>query len=254
MPPTDPELLALRRHAVLSRIAAAQGVEAHAATPQLLAVSKTFPAESVLALAASGQRDFGENYLQEALTKIAACRSAAPQLDLQWHFIGPIQSNKTRAIAEHFDWVHSIDRLRIAERLSAQRPSHLSPLQCCIQVNISEEASKSGVRPNELPALAQAMIRMPGLRLRGLMAIPEPVEDPRVQRLPFAQLRALLQSTNCQLGPKQAMDTLSMGMSADLEAAVAEGASWVRVGSALFGAREAPDAISASPSPQQKVG
>jgi len=248
----DRELLAHRRAAVLSRIAdalanapaacapvalAPADCAPVALAPALLAVSKTFPAEAVLALAAGGQRDFGENYVQEALAKIAACDAAAPHLGLRWHFIGPIQSNKTRAIAEHFHWVHSVDRLRIAERLSAQRPASRGPLQCCIQVNISGEASKSGVEPGELLPLVRAASELPGLRLRGLMVIPEAVADPAAQRIPFARLRELLRETNLQLRPDQAMDTLSMGMSGDLEAAVIEGASWLRIGSAIFGAR-----------------
>ena len=265
----EQEVLARRRAEVLARIARAAGLallgrdDAHtpvarsdAHTPvarsdvnapgarsvALLAVSKTFSAQAVLALAASGQRDFGENYLQEALGKMAACRAAAPHLDLRWHFIGPIQSNKTRAIAEHFDWVHSVERIKVAERLSAQRPAQAEALQCCIQVNISEEESKSGVHPGELLALVQAMLALPRLRLRGLMAIPEPNDDREAQRIPFARLRALLHATNRHLAPSMAMDTLSMGMSADLEAAVAEGSTWVRVGSALFGSRVTPPA------------
>lgn len=194
----------------------------------LLAVSKTKPAEQVREAHAAGLRDFGENYLQEALDK----QQALADLALVWHFIGPIQSNKTRPIAEHFDWVHSVDRLKIAERLSAQRPAHLSPLNVCLQVNVSGEASKSGCTPEQLPELAQAVSRLPHLRLRGLMAIPEPVDDPLRQREPFARLRELCDSLGLEL------DTLSMGMSHDLEAAIAEGATWVRIGTALFGARD----------------
>lgn len=194
----------------------------------LLAVSKTKPVSALREAYASGQRDFGENYLQEALDK----QSELGDLDITWHFIGPIQSNKTKAIAAHFDWVHSVDRLKIAERLSAQRPEGLPPLNICLQVNISGEATKSGCLPEELPGLASAIQALPGLRLRGLMAIPEPQDDPARQREPFAQLRELQASQNLPL------DTLSMGMSHDLEAAIAEGATWVRIGTALFGARD----------------
>lgn len=194
----------------------------------LLAVSKTKPVSALREAYAGGQRDFGENYLQEALDK----QSELGDLDITWHFIGPIQSNKTKAIAAHFDWVHSVDRLKIAERLSAQRPEGLPPLNICLQVNISGEATKSGCLPEELPGLASAIQALPGLRLRGLMAIPGPQDDPARQREPFAQLRELQASLNLPL------DTLSMGMSHDLEAAIAEGATWVRIGTALFGARD----------------
>lgn len=201
----------------------------------LLAVSKTFPAEVVRQAFAAGQHAFGENYVQEGIDKIHALADLRGQL--QWHFIGPLQSNKTRAVAEHFDWVHAIDRLRIAERLAAQRPASLPPLQVCIQVNISGEATKSGVAPAEVLALARDVSQLPGLHLRGLMAIPEPVGDFAAQRRPFAALRGLL-ATLREEG--LAVDTLSMGMSADLEAAVAEGATIVRVGTAIFGARHYP--------------
>jgi pyridoxal phosphate enzyme (YggS family) len=203
-------------------------------TVQLLAVSKTFPAEAVLEAVAAGQRAFGENYLQEGVDKIAAVAKALPESRLEWHFIGPIQSNKTRPIATHFDWVHTVERLKIAQRLSEQRPPELGPLNICLQVNISGEASKSGVTPDELPALAQAVAALPNLRLRGLMAIPEPQEDPELQRVPFARLRALAQDI---VKSGIHLDTLSMGMSSDMRAAVLEGASIVRVGSAIFGAR-----------------
>jgi pyridoxal phosphate enzyme (YggS family) len=201
----------------------------------LLAVSKTFPAESVIAAARTGQRSFGESYVQEGVEKIAQVRDAAPDLRLEWHYIGPIQSNKTRAIAEHFDWVHSVDRLKIAQRLSDQRPAALPPLAVLLQVNVSGEATKSGVAPAEVPALAQAVAALPRLRLRGLMAIPEPETDPGHQRVPFARMRAILGQLQA-IG--LAVDTLSMGMSADLEAAIAEGATIVRVGTAIFGARD----------------
>jgi hypothetical protein len=203
----------------------------------LIAVSKTFPADAVLALARCGQRHFGENYLQEALAKIDAVRAAAPDLQLAWHFIGPIQSNKTRPIAEHFDWVQSVERLKIAQRLSEQRPAQLPPLNVLLQVNISGEAAKSGVAPGELPALARAVAGLPRLRLRGLMAIPEPNDDPVRQRLPLAAMRRLFDEQ--QAAGFTDWDTLSMGMSADLETAIEEGSTMVRVGTALFGSRQA---------------
>ena len=200
----------------------------------LLAVSKTFGADAVLAAMRAGQAAFGENYLQEALDKIAFVKAAAPQHAPAWHFIGPIQSNKTRPIAEHFDWVHTVEREKIAARLSEQRPAGLPDLNICLQVNISGEASKSGVTPAELPALAHAVAQLPRLRLRGLMAIPEPETELTLQRAAFAQLRALYEQLKAE---GLALDTLSMGMSADLRAAVLEGATIVRVGSAIFGSR-----------------
>lgn len=201
----------------------------------LLAVSKTFGADAVLAAMRAGQAAFGENYLQEALDKIAAVKLALPQGAPVWHFIGPIQSNKTRPIAEHFDWVHTVEREKIAARLSEQRPAGLPELNICLQVNISGEASKSGVTPFDLPALARAVAQLPRLRLRGLMAIPEPETDVKRQRLAFAQLRALYEQLKAE---GLALDTLSMGMSADMRAAVLEGATIVRVGSAIFGSRQ----------------
>ena len=200
----------------------------------LLAVSKTFGADAVLDAMRAGQAAFGENYLQEALDKIASVKLAQPQGAPVWHFIGPIQSNKTRPIAEHFDWVHTVEREKIAVRLSEQRPAGLPDLNICLQVNISGEASKSGVTPAELPALARAVAQLPRLRLRGLMAIPEPETDVNLQRAAFAQLRVLYQQLKAD---GLALDTLSMGMSADLRAAVLEGATIVRVGSAIFGSR-----------------
>jgi len=197
---------------------------------RVLAVSKTQPAEAVRAAYRCGLREFGESYLQEALAKIAALRD----LPLCWHFIGPIQSNKTRAIAEHFDWVHSVDRAKVALRLSEQRPSGLEPLQICLQVNISGEDSKSGVTPAELPALAETVQLLPRLRLRGLMAIPAPATDPARQRAPFAALRRLLEQLR-PLAPQ--LDTLSMGMSDDLEAAIVEGSTVLRIGTGIFGRR-----------------
>lgn len=197
---------------------------------RLLAVSKTFPAEAVREAFAAGQKAFGENYVQEALAKI----TALGDLDAEWHFIGPLQSNKTRAVAENFSWVHSIDRARIADRLSAARPVGLPPLQVCIEVNISGEASKGGVTPEEAAALASHIRHLPRLKLRGLMAIPAPTEDPARQSMQFRHLRELQDQLNSQ---NFQLDTLSMGMSADLESAIAEGATIVRVGSAIFGAR-----------------
>jgi pyridoxal phosphate enzyme (YggS family) len=190
---------------------------------RLLAVSKSFPAAAIIEAAAAGQRAFGENYLQEAARKIDEVRAAAPQLRLEWHFIGPIQSNKTRAIAEHFDCVQSIDRLKIAERLSEQRPARLAPLDVLLQVNISGEASKSGVAPEETAALATAVARLPHLRLRGLMAIPEPDSSPERQRTPLAGMKRLYDELRAAGHP---FDTLSLGMSADLEAAIAAGSRW----------------------------
>jgi pyridoxal phosphate enzyme (YggS family) len=198
----------------------------------LLAVSKTFDATAVLEAQAAGQRAFGENYVQEALAKIEALAELRPPIE--WHLIGPLQSNKTREVAAAFDWVHTIERLKIAQRLSAQRPPGRPPLQVCLQVNVSGEASKSGVEPAALPALAKAVAALPGLTLRGLMSIPEPVEGFEAQRAPHRRLRELFEALRAD---GLALDTLSMGMSADLEAAVAEGATIVRVGSAVFGAR-----------------
>ncbi|WP_286785917.1 MULTISPECIES: YggS family pyridoxal phosphate-dependent enzyme [Pseudomonas] len=211
---------------------AAEAVQRDSQGISLLAVSKTKPAAALREAYAAGQRDFGENYLQEALDK----QRELADLPLTWHFIGPIQSNKTKPIAEHFAWVHSVDRLKIAERLSAQRPAGLPPLNICLQVNVSGEDSKSGCAAAELPALAAAVAALPNLRLRGLMAIPEPSDDLTVQRAAFARLRTLGEELELPL------DTLSMGMSHDLEAAIAEGATWVRIGTALFGARDYPQA------------
>ena len=274
-----------RHAAVRARIdAAARACGRAPEDVALLAVSKTFDADTVLALAATGQRAFGENYLQEALPKMAAVRdrwalrasgrSAGPSGHTEpaiagpswhtepaiagpsghtepatagpswhtepatagpsWHFIGPIQSNKTKAIAEAFDWVHSVDREKVARRLSEQRPEGLAPLQVCVQVDVSGEATKSGCDPSEAIALGAAIAAMPRLRLRGLMAIPAPTDDPGAQRAQFARVRAVFEAM-CAAGLP--VDTLSMGMSGDLEAAIAEGATIVRVGTALFGAR-----------------
>ena len=225
--------IASNLQAVRGRIAAA--AKACGRDPDdilLLAVSKTWPASCVAAAADAGQRDFGENYAQEGADKIAALT----QRDLVWHFIGPLQSNKTKTVANDFEWVHSIDRLKIAERLSAQRDVHLPPLSICLQVNVSGESSKSGVAPDALAELADAVSALPGLRLRGLMCVPEPSDDVALQRARFATLRQCMAELNAR---GLALDTLSMGMSHDLEAAIAEGATIVRVGTAIFGARQA---------------
>jgi pyridoxal phosphate enzyme (YggS family) len=196
----------------------------------LLAVSKTFAPDALREAYQAGQTCFAESYVQEALDKIAALQD----IPIEWHYIGPIQSNKTRAIAENFAWVHSVDRLKIAERLSEQRPAHLPPLQVCLQVNISMEASKSGAVPDEVDALAHAIAKLPNLKLRGLMAVPAPSDEIAAQRLPFAKLRELRDQLNRQ---GLQLDTLSMGMSHDFAAAIAEGATIVRIGTAIFGDR-----------------
>jgi PLP dependent protein len=216
----------------IARACHAAGRPAQSVT--LLAVSKTFDATQVRLAHAAGQREFGENYVQEALAKIDAL--ADLRSDLRWHLIGPLQSNKTRVVAERFDWVQSVDRLKIAQRLAEQRPPALAPLQLCLQVNISGEGSKSGLLPGEVGAVARAVSALPRERvqLRGLMAIPEPAAGAEAQRAPHRALHELLTALN-DSGLR--LDTLSMGMSADLEAAVAEGATLVRVGSAIFGMR-----------------
>lgn len=228
--------ISINLQAVRNRIAAACANSGRPADAvQLLAVSKTWPLASVLEAAACGQRAFGENYVQEGVEKVVTLAQSDPDMKLEWHFIGPLQSNKTRLVAEHFSWVQSVDRLKIAERLAAQRPLDLPPLQVCIQVNVSGEATKSGCAPAELPVLAQRVAALPGLCLRGLMAIPEPTEDVDLQLQRFYQVRLLFD------GLKRnglAVDTLSMGMSHDLEAAIQAGATMVRVGTAIFGARE----------------
>jgi pyridoxal phosphate enzyme (YggS family) len=199
----------------------------------IVAVSKTQPPQAVRAAFACGQRVFGENYVQEGVAKV----EALADLPLEWHFIGPIQSNKTRAIAEHFAWVHSLDRLKVAERLAAQRPAALGPLQVLLQVNVSGEASKSGVAPAEVPALAQAVAALPGLRLRGLMCIPEPTSDEAVLRARFRTLRRCLEDLRAR---GLELDVLSMGMSGDFPLAIEEGATHVRLGTAIFGERKKP--------------
>jgi hypothetical protein len=248
-----------RLNTVRTRISvAAQAAGRRTDEVTLLAVSKAFGADAVLAAIAAGQRSFGENYLQEAVEKMGEVARRLPGQRVSWHFIGPLQSNKTRQVATQFDWVESVDRLKIAERLSEQRPAHLPPLQVLLQVNISGEATKGGVAPAEVEALALAVAGLPGLRLRGLMAIPAPESDPTRRRQPFAQVRALFERLHGRLGehPREwpdgqpgkrpnepageagpTVDTLSMGMSGDLEAAIAEGATQVRVGTAIFGER-----------------
>jgi PLP dependent protein len=215
----------------IASVAARHGRNAKDVT--LLAVSKTQPANAIRNAYAAGQRAFGENYLQEAEEKIAQLAD----LDIDWHFIGPIQSNKTRAIASAFHWVHSVDRLKIATRLSEQRPPDTAPLQICLQVNIDREPSKSGALPEDVAALAQAVSSLPHLRLRGLMAIPEASDDPEKQRNAFFRLRQLLDTLRALSPQLESLDTLSMGMSGDMEAAIAEGATIVRVGTAIFGER-----------------
>ena len=223
--------IALNLQAVRSRIdRAVQSCGRGAGEVTLLAVSKTFPASYIEEARVAGQLRFGESYAQEAVKKITALAS----LGLEWHFIGPIQSNKTRLIAEHFDWVHGVDRGKIAERLAAGRPPELPPLEICIQVNVSGEASKQGVAPEQAAALARVVSGFPRLRLRGLMAIPAPTPDVQAQRVQFARVRAVRDAL-AEAG--YGLDTLSMGMSDDLEAAIAEGATLVRVGTAIFGER-----------------
>ena len=219
--------------AITARISAAAAAAGRALEDiQLVAVSKTFPPECIRAAFACGQRAFGESYVQEALEKI----NDLNDLPLEWHFIGPIQSNKTRAIAETFQWVHSVDRLRVAQRLSDARPALLPPLQVCLQVNISGEASKSGVASAEVALLAEQVSHLSNVRLRGLMTVPRPTDDQEAQRAAFRSMRELLGSLRAR---GIALDTLSMGMSDDLEAAIQEGATIIRVGRAIFGERAA---------------
>lgn len=222
---------AARLCAVLARIRAAeQRFGRLPGSVELLAVSKTHPPPAIAAVAAAGQMRFGENYLQETLDKMTELAA----LDLEWHFVGPVQANKTRPIAERFAWVHSVDRPKIAERLSAQRPDHLPPLNVCLQVNIDKEPGKHGLDESEAPAVARAVAALPRLRLRGLMAIPAPNPEFAAQRKPFARLRELRERL---IADGLDLDTLSMGMSDDLEAAIAEGATLVRIGTAIFGPR-----------------
>ncbi|WP_137891005.1 YggS family pyridoxal phosphate-dependent enzyme [Ramlibacter sp. 2FC] len=222
--------------AVRARIAAACAAAGRDAREvRLLAVSKTFGPEAVREAHAVGQTAFGENYVQEAVAKIEALRG----LPLEWHCLGPVQGNKTRLVAEHFDWVHSVDRLRIAERLSAQRPEGLAPLQVCLQVNIDAGANKSGVAPQDALALARAVAQLPHLALRGLMCIPEPAPDFDAACAVHGRARALFEQLRAAGLP---LDTLSLGMTADLEAAIHAGSTLVRVGTAIFGQRTAPAA------------
>lgn len=212
----------------------------------LLAVSKTFDADAVIAAALAGQRAFGENYVQEAVQKITAVRATRPDLPLEWHFIGPIQSNKTRFIAENFDWVQSLASEKIARRLAEQRPSQLPPLNVCLQINIDGSDSKSGLAGNQALELARVIATLPNLRLRGLMAIPDACDDEQARHVPFHQMRQLFDQLFDQLSKELSkelsnsiiFDTLSMGMSGDMQAAIAEGATMVRIGSAIFGQRD----------------
>ena len=221
-------------HRQMADACAQAGRDVNAVT--LLAVSKTFGPDAVAQALAAGQHAFGENYIQEGVEKIQALRISHPGAAIQWHCIGPVQSNKTRLVAAHFDWVQSVDRLKIAQRLSEQRPPELPPLQVCLQVNVDGGPTKSGVTPAELPALAEAVAQLPRLTLRGLMCIPEPADGFEAQRAVFAQAKDLFDRLNAQgLG----LDTLSMGMTDDLDAAVASGSTMVRVGRAIFGSRAA---------------
>lgn len=234
-------MASIQNNLALTRARILQAAKACGRSPneiQLLAVSKTFPAEDIRTAFSLGQKLFGENYVQEGIAKVQALHDLRPEIE--WHFIGPIQSNKTKDVAEHFDWVHSIDRLKIAQRLNDQRPEHMAPIQVCVQVNISGEASKSGVMPNELLNLCQHISEMPRLRLRGLMSIPEPTDDITLQKKAHRSLFELLQtlrnSTELDQSKVQ-LDTLSMGMSSDIDAAISEGSTMVRVGTAIFGKR-----------------
>ena len=222
-------------HAVQARITAACAASGRAAdSVQLLAVSKTFSADDVRQVAACGQRDFGENYIQEGVDKITALQDSQPAL--VWHCIGPMQSNKTKLVAEHFDWAHTVDRLKIAQRLSDQRPAHLAPLNVCLQVNIDGGETKSGIAPADVLALAAEVAKLPRLALRGLMTIPDPVEGFDAQVAVHAKARALFDEVKAALNLPH-FDTLSMGMTGDLEAAVQAGSTMVRVGTAIFGGR-----------------
>jgi pyridoxal phosphate enzyme (YggS family) len=238
MSPTDLASTTLRDklHAVQARIAAACiASERPVGSVQLLAVSKTFSADDVRQVAACGQRDFGENYIQEGVDKILALRASGSPL--VWHCIGPMQSNKTKLVAEHFDWAHTVDRLKIAQRLNDQRPVHLPPLNVCLQVNIDGGDTKSGIAPTDVLALAVVVAQMPRLTLRGLMTIPDPVEGFDAQVAVHAKARALFDEVKAALNLPQ-FDTLSMGMTGDLEAAVQAGSTMLRVGTAIFGGRQ----------------
>lgn len=217
--------------------AAAQFAGRVPASVRLLAVSKTFPAEAVRAAALAGQHDFGENYIQEGVEKIVALQAMPDLPALTWHCIGPIQSNKTRLVAEYFDWVHTVDRLKIAERLSQQRPAHLPPLQVCIQVNADGGATKAGCSPAEAAALAHQVAQLPRLQLRGVMSIPDPLPDAAAMLVVHRRVVALFEALRQQSGLEQ-LDTVSLGMTADLDSAIAAGSTMVRVGSGIFGARD----------------
>ncbi len=229
---------------VLGRMAqACTAASRDPASVSLLAVSKTFGPEAVAEAVAAGQRDFGENYIQEGVDKIAALRTAQPGVALQWHCIGSIQSNKTRLVAEHFDWVHTVDRLKIAERLSAQRPEHLAPLQICVQVNIDGGATKSGVAPADAMELVRAVAKLPRLVVRGLMSIPDHAPEFEAQRALHASAKTLFDQISALQEPGlDQFDTLSLGMTADLEAAIHAGSTMVRVGTGIFGGRAYPAA------------
>lgn len=217
--------------------AAAQFAGRVPASVRLLAVSKTFPAEAVRAAALAGQHDFGENYIQEGVEKIVALQAMPDLPALTWHCIGPIQSNKTRLVAEYFDWVHTVDRLKIGERLSQQRPAHLPPLQVCIQVNADGGATKAGCSPAEAAALAHQVAQLPRLQLRGVMSIPDPLPDAAAMLAVHRRVVALFEALRQQSGLEQ-LDTVSLGMTADLDSAIAAGSTMVRVGSGIFGARD----------------
>ncbi|MBP9941128.1 MAG: YggS family pyridoxal phosphate-dependent enzyme [Comamonas sp.] len=217
--------------------AAAQFAGRVPASVRLLAVSKTFPAEAVRAAALAGQHDFGENYIQEGVEKIVALQAMPDLPALTWHCIGPIQSNKTRLVAEYFDWVHTVDRLKIAERLSQQRPAHLPPLQVCIQVNADGGATKAGCSPAEAAALAHQVAQLPRLQLRGVMSIPDPLPEATAMLAVHRRVVALFEALRQQSGLEQ-LDTVSLGMTADLDSAIAAGSTMVRVGSGIFGARD----------------
>lgn len=225
-------IIAYRLQEIIAAIQRAQDASPYQQQVKLVAVSKAQPADAVRSAYAAGQKIFGENYLQEALDK----QAQLADLDIEWHFIGPIQSNKTQPISQHFSWVHSVDRLKIAQRLNDARPDHLPPLQICLQVNVSNEESKSGVAPSDLATLASQIQQMPKLKLRGLMAIPAPSPDEAQQTVQFKQVR---QCYDALLAQGFELDTLSIGMSDDYQAAIAQGATFVRIGSALFGARPA---------------
>jgi pyridoxal phosphate enzyme (YggS family) len=225
-------IIAYRLQEIIAAIQRAQTASPYQQQVQLVAVSKAQPADAIRAAYAAGQKIFGENYLQEALDK----QAQLTDLDIEWHFIGPIQSNKTQPISQHFSWVHSVDRLKIAQRLNDARPDNLPPLQICLQLNVSNEASKSGVAPDDVMALASQIQQLPKLKLRGLMAIPAPSQNEALQTAQFKQVR---QCYDALVAEGFQLDTLSIGMSDDFQAAIAQGATFVRIGSALFGARPA---------------